>query len=390
VSKRLIIVLALVGLSLVATILFFWHQADSTSFQGKKVKTWAMQLASYDPTARDEAVNAFKNMGPTAVPGLVKLLQTKDPGLRRRAWAIAVKLPRRLRAWFFKDVNWPDPNDVHAAAAKALGLIGPEAQPAVPALARSLHDQSRQVRLEAATAMARIGKVSVPMLVEALHDPDPEVRHAAAYALGEIGPEAHAAVPRLLEMLSETNGPLRTSVAYSLGRIGPSDLSALVNLLEHGSAASQVEAAKLLVGYYRSLRRTIPAIGKRATNESPAIRQQALESLSVIRDAQALALSITLRSLKDPAVEVRLAATTALCQMGLPSQAVVKPLSECLSDESPAVRASAAQSLGNLGPVAKSAVPALTASLDDKEERVRTSAREALQLIQPTNSSAVP
>jgi HEAT repeat protein len=381
VSKRLIVILALIGLGLVAIVVFLWWQTDSTSYRGKTIMIWALQLASPDAAARDEATSAFKNLGPTAVPSLVKLLKTKDPGLRRRAWAIAVKLPRSLRAWFFRDVNWPDPTDLRTAAAKALGLIGPRAQSAIPALSRSLRDPAPQVRLETATAMARIGKESVPDLLEALDDPDTEVRHAAAYALGEIGPDAHTAVPRLLEMLGENDGPLRASVAYSLSRIGPSDLPAVMDLLEHGSDASQVEAVKVLLGYYHSLRRAVPVIGNMATNESPAVRQKALECLSVMREAEALAFSVAICSLKDPAVEVRLTAITVLGQIGLPAQTAVKSLGECLKDESPQVRASAAQSLGYLGPTAKAALPALTLLLDDKDERVRAAAREALRLI---------
>ena len=52
-------------------------------------------------------------------------------------------------------------------------------------------------------------------------DEGPDVRGGAAWALGEIGPEAKPAVPALIELLEHENDWAREMAAGALGRIGP-------------------------------------------------------------------------------------------------------------------------------------------------------------------------
>src|SRR5258708_5022515 len=124
--RRLSIILALTGLCILAVVLVIRRQADTYVYKGQGLQAWAMQLSAPQPGAQEAANAAFKSMGSKAVPGLISLLEAKDPGLRRRAWALAKRLPRKWRVAFFRDINWPDSSDVHTAAAKALGVIGPE------------------------------------------------------------------------------------------------------------------------------------------------------------------------------------------------------------------------------------------------------------------------
>jgi len=381
-SKRVKIIVVASALSVLAVLYIICRQANNAVYHGQGLQAWALQLNSPQPAARNAATAAFKSMGSTAVPGLVHLLETKDPGLRRRVWALAIKLPRKLRAAFFRDLNWPDTTEVHSAAAKALGVIGPDAQGAISVLARSLRDPARQVSVEAATALSRIGTNSVPVLIEALHDKEVNARHMAAYALGEIGPPAREAVPVLVGMLNETNQAVRASVAYSLSRIGPGDFGEIINVLEHGNTAAREEAAKVLLEYYRSLRRAAPALAKLAQDESVGVRQQALETFSLLREADMIALGVGLRALKDPSENVRLAGIRALGNALLPVQALVQPLAQSLKDPSAPVRAAAAQSLGALGPVAGGAGSALKALVEDNDEGVRKAASNALRLVQ--------
>src|SRR5205814_8924280 len=94
---------------------------------------------------------------------------------------------------------------VRVAATKALARIGTPAQPAVPALLRSLKDRSAAVRSCAAGALGWVGPgaEAVPPLIEALSDEDAEVRRCAAFALSQLGPLAEAAVPGLIERLPD-------------------------------------------------------------------------------------------------------------------------------------------------------------------------------------------
>src|SRR5260370_22488305 len=104
---------------------------------------------------------------------------------------------RSTREWV-EDLKSSDP-ETRYRAIKALGAMGDEADEAVPALAAILTDDSdREARHQAAlslTKMVPVSRAAVPELARALKDPEPFVRMNAARALARLGKEARAAVP---------------------------------------------------------------------------------------------------------------------------------------------------------------------------------------------------
>ena len=75
-------------------------------------------------------------------------------------------------------------------AADLLGVMGPQAKPAVDALIDALKDKHAQVRSSAALALGNVGggaDKAVPALKKALRDRSMDVRYSAAIALGRIG-----------------------------------------------------------------------------------------------------------------------------------------------------------------------------------------------------------
>jgi HEAT repeat protein len=74
-------------------------------------------------------------------------------------------------------------------AARALGMMGPEARGAVPELSRALKDDDPMLRAEAASALGQMGpaaRPAVPALKELLTDKHLPVRDAAENALKAI------------------------------------------------------------------------------------------------------------------------------------------------------------------------------------------------------------
>jgi HEAT repeat protein len=107
------------------------------------------------------------------------------------------------------------------AAAEALLLVGPTAAD-VPALVRLLKDPSGPGKAAAATALGRIGpaaKDAVPRLADALTDGDAAVRAAAAEALGRIGPAALPAAAKLKEA-ARTDPATAAAVRKALDKLG--------------------------------------------------------------------------------------------------------------------------------------------------------------------------
>lgn len=98
-------------------------------------------------------------------------------------------------------------------ACQALARLGPQAEPAVAALANLLGHPDVSRRRNAAMALAALGPVGrggVPALTRALRDEDEWVAYQAATALGRIGKDAAEAVPALTELSRRkptANGP---------------------------------------------------------------------------------------------------------------------------------------------------------------------------------------
>lgn len=381
-KRRLFIGLAAIAVCALVGALNAWQNAGSPVYQGKSVKAWSLGLYSSDPE-RGKATAALQALGPKAVPRLTRLLQTRNSALHQQLWTLLQKLPPRVRSAAFRYVGPPNATAVRMAAARSLGIIGPEARTAVPALVGALRDQETGVRWEAAAALGRIGKDSVPALIGGLWDRDVKVRHTATYALGVVGPEADAAIPALIHRLKDLNAGVRASAASSLSGIGAPALPALMDLLAREPGAEREAAANLLLGFYGSKGPAGQSRLRLAQDDAPGARARAIEKLGTLRPADDVVPKVLLGSLRDPAVEVRSAALKALDPESLKPATLVPALIWCLRDESPAVRECSARVMGNIGAPAQPAVAILKRLAEDPEEPARAAAKEALGKIKP-------
>ena len=359
-----------------------WRVARSPVYGGRSIKAWSLRLYVSEPD-RAQATAALQALGARAVPALTRLLQTRDSRFRKRLWSLVQQLPPPARAVAQRHVEPPRATVVRMAAARSLGIIGPAARAAVPALVGALRDQETGVRWEAATALGRIGKDSVPALLEAVWDRDVKVRHTATYALGAVGPAASAAVPVLIHALQDPDAGVRTSAASSLSGIGAPALPALMDLYARASGAEREAAARIVLEFYASRAGAGPSRPGLAPDDAPGARARALERLSTIRPADDVVLKILLGALRDPAAEVRAAALKALEQQSLTPAKLVPALVCCVRDESPAVRERSARLLATIGAPDRLATVLLQQLAKDQEEPVRAAAVQALAKITP-------
>jgi HEAT repeat protein len=187
---------------------------------------------------------------------------------------------------------------IQEAAARVLGRL--KSVDAVPSLIRALEQSSKKVRDAARQALVSIGEPAIPHLVDTIQKKrDEEIRRAAAEVLGQIKS------PRAVKPIIETLRNVRSALA-----IYDSLKGALVSINEPA----------------------IPVLVEALGDESPIVRQVAMESLAELQGihisewlkgvlAVKLLTEVLLKALKEPEKmeEIRQAATTALLSIGEPA-----------------------------------------------------------------------
>lgn len=215
-----------------------------------QVKALMEQLGAEDWTQRTMAASMLSQHGAAAVPAIPLLLEPlKDPKGTARIYRSTVPItlgvigppaksaiPALVEILKTED---PEPDDpeanlwtmARANAAYALGTIGPaDRAPAFAALLDAVRDTRGRIRANALVSLGTLGvragsetEAIVPVLIQVLEDWKDLVdgQQAAADLLGSIGPPARAAVPALTRALESRSDGVRASARAALEKIGP-------------------------------------------------------------------------------------------------------------------------------------------------------------------------
>lgn len=199
------------------------------------------RLASSDDAwARTTTALVTGRLDPKSIvalqPAMAKLINDPEANVQRAAIGVvngpaAADTPVEpwidaLAAAFTKSKD----KQVRMEAADALGKLGKAApQPAIAALKPVLAtDKDKRIILAAANALGAIGGAAFPALAEALEHPDSRVREAAMDGICLI-PESGSTVARdfLLATLSDPDWKIRAKAAHALGNGAPDDADVL-------------------------------------------------------------------------------------------------------------------------------------------------------------------
>jgi HEAT repeat protein len=190
-----------------------------------------------------------------------------------------------------------DPDtEVRRHAIFALGVLGSDAEGAVPALAAIMvGDADATLRVEASLALSKMGRVArgaVPSLSLALADAHPLVRMNAARTLLNLGKESRPAVPALIvAMKAEENEgwvrPFEISIqeviTVALGRASAGTDEAVPALVEVLDGAPHP-------GMRRAAARALGEVGPNARPTAPRLRTLLADGDPNVREAAAHAL----------------------------------------------------------------------------------------------------
>ena len=256
---------------------------------------------SVAPLPRLAAIEALGRIGPAqpeVLPAISRALRaglspsgTDDADTMERAVAAAEMLelfrgqaasttPALIRATLSPNVL------LRRAAANTLGLIGPSAAPALPALADLvLFDDVAEVRDLAARAMGRIGSAAEPILIQLLQDADPEVRRRVATACRELGRAAPETVAAIEEAAAQEAPLVRIAAIESLWAV-TEDADRVVPLalaeMAHDDRQVRIRAVRLLESVGPKLNGWLPELRDLAADERTDVARAAQRVLRTV------------------------------------------------------------------------------------------------------------
>jgi HEAT repeat protein len=292
-----------------------------TDAKGEDALAMALWRLQFNPTAAKAAVQglgmlvkkgssrqactaalALAEIGADAKPceaALRDALKTKDEALRVRAAQALARIEPDARtlvpilAGSLRDA----PRDVPAignaptfaaGSAWALGVMGPDAASAVPALVDRLKLTTQPIRANPPGAERlrdyTLEKRSWSQLM--LHDLHEDDRACVLVALGRIGANAKEAIPALQAVLQDRDEPppYRCLAAEALGKIGPSAkiaVPALMRVLkdDENTALLQSYAAEALGNIGADAKEALPLLKEAVTERRTLVRRAAAKSI---------------------------------------------------------------------------------------------------------------
>jgi HEAT repeat protein len=311
---------------------------------------------------------------------LVKELRSEELESRRHA-ALAIRQSdrevwlRALPALIDRLMNEKD-GQVRLAVLDTVYVLGPDAAPAIDALAHTLRtDYGGQRREEShqdyrsALALAAIGKPAVKTLRGLLSEEKEHVRAEVVMGLGRIGPDASAAVPELIGLLEDKTERIQNEAMLALSGIGTGAVEPLIAAVACDESSTTVRARAIeslgLIPEPVAVARDVLLAGTR--DAEPKVRAAAIRGLRRLDLPRAEYLLICSENLRHPNEEVRLAVIGGLSEHQSELLELAAELGTLLRSEDEGVARHAAFLLGKLGP---RAAPTLLEALEDERGRI--------------------
>jgi len=269
----------------IAVSLFVWYQQEPR-FAGRSASEWVRLLVRRHADARP----ALLALGPGAVPALARAVERKHRPGTGLSNSLRTKLPAPIRRLVPSNAEVIIRGD---RAVEVLFELGTNAAPAVPALIREeLRHEAWDLSV-AHAALVRIGGSGAPQLSRVLRSSDPRERVAAARYLGLAGPEATAAAPALARLIPDADPLVRTEALVALTRIGPTADAALPALRDSLADADPDSCILILEALWKiggDSRSTTPLLTSILADRTSTHRARAAVLLGEMGSAAAPAL----------------------------------------------------------------------------------------------------
>jgi HEAT repeat protein len=265
----------------------------------------------------------------------------------------------------------------------ALGMIGPAAVEALPALEPLLYHPGH--KNEVGLTMRKMGPAAVPTLIRILGKNNHRV---AAHVLAQMGPEAVAALPALHQAVEDDDMNLSQAASAALSRIGPPADRALAEASQSRNEHVRQGALRALCTLDPKTPVALRAIVAAAADKNVLSRRQVTRVLgdpSLTDDASIHALNARLA---DEDATVRKTAAISLATRKMVNPAVIEVLSDTIQS-APGLRLAAIQAAGRLGEEARPLVPHIVVAMQkDLASEQSTTIRALGEIGRPAEDAA--
>lgn len=302
--------------------LALWVGEREPVCRGKRLSEWLEQwVSSGDENESRTAEAAIRQIGTNGIPLLLNWIQYEPRTGKGSMQSLVDKLPARLRSnrliYHFME-NRTERRAVEAEL--GLGILGPQAAPAIPELTRLMNNCAKtNCALSAMRSLGCIGSAALPALLTAAQDPRFPFRLAAVATLGMN--------------FRGTNGlPALPVLARCAGDPDPRVVRA--SILALGALKLQPET-------------TIPALTNRLHDARPDIRSAAIYALGAFKEQAISLLPVLSETFKDPEPTVRLEAVAVAEKFKEQVPELVMLLNQATKDPDQNVRAAANDAVRN-------------------------------------------
>ncbi len=356
----------------------------------------------------EEAKQQLGQLGESAIPKVVPLLQDENPAIRSRAAdVLCCFIGESAIASVLPLLQHPKA-EVRSSAIAALSssrfrnnIVTPDGEIIKTArLIPLLDDRELSIRTQVIQNLGTTSNstfLSIPVLKPLIKSPDFRIRAVAAAAFGDLyseNPQVRLAntlpITQLIPLLKDPQPLVRWRTIKALKQTrNPETIPALVRLLQDDSSVIRDEADNNILNIGSP---ALPFLVPLLKSGTSAQRDQIIEAMSWMEikgpDGEAV-LPFLFASLQDPNPKARANAIRVLSGAKSYGSRVVPQLIPLLKDQDNSVVYAAIYAIGKMGTEGKTAVPELINRLktsSDNEESITV----ALGKIGPAAAAAIP